>query len=574
MSAKATAYSYVRFSNPQQAGGDSVARQAELRDAWLARHENVILDTSVTLHDLGKSAFTGLHRENPDRHALALFLKLVETGRVARGSYLLLENLDRLSREDEVPACHLLTGILMAGIRVVQLSPYEMALTDKSNGWELMRAVMELSRGHGESALKSERIGKAWARKKAAARECKDRDKVPVLTRMLPAWLEERGGRLVLIPARAAAVKRIFELSAAGYGELLICRRLEREGHAPFGKSGRWRRVYVGKILRSRAVYGEYQPMSRRTGKPDGAPIPNYFPKVIPEAEWRACRGHAAERLTKKPGRRGHHINVFAGLLRGALTGGTVVNTGPVNRSAGTRQRVLISLAAHQGRERRVSFPAATFETAILSLLREINPHDILNGDHPDKSGALAAELTGVEAELAAATAYLEEKGFSRTIADRITRLEAAQRDLAAQLAVARQEAAHPLSESWGETQSLIETLAAAPDPDDARMRLRGALRRIVEGIYLVVVARGSVRVCAVQVWFEKGKKHRDYLIVSRPAYGNGKKARTEPTWSAASLAPVITRGLSLDLRRRKDAADLATALEAANLEDLVDGSV
>ena len=34
MSAKATAYSYVRFSNPQQAGGDSVARQAELRDAF------------------------------------------------------------------------------------------------------------------------------------------------------------------------------------------------------------------------------------------------------------------------------------------------------------------------------------------------------------------------------------------------------------------------------------------------------------------------------------------------------------------------------------------------------------
>src|SRR5262245_30163387 len=84
------------------------------------------LDTSLTLRDLGKSAYTGEHRKNPDRHALAAFLKLVEAGRIPPGSILIIENLDRLSREDEVPACHLLTSILLAGIRVVQLSPYEM----------------------------------------------------------------------------------------------------------------------------------------------------------------------------------------------------------------------------------------------------------------------------------------------------------------------------------------------------------------------------------------------------------------------------------------------------------------
>src|SRR5262249_23694609 len=150
----------------------------------LERHPDVPLDKSLTLRDCGKSAFTGTHRQNPDRHALALFLKMVETGRIARGSYLLIENLDRLSREDEVPACHLLTSILMAGIVVVQLSPYEMTLTEKSNGWELMRAVMELSRGHGESKIKSERVTAAWTQRRVHARE----DSRRLLTSQLPAW--------------------------------------------------------------------------------------------------------------------------------------------------------------------------------------------------------------------------------------------------------------------------------------------------------------------------------------------------------------------------------------------------
>src|SRR5262249_39104224 len=150
------------------------------------------------------------------------FLKRVEAGDVQRGSYLLIENLDRLSREDEVPACHLLTSILLAGVQVVQLSPYEMLLTEKSNGWELMRAVMELSRGHGESQIRWEGGGRAGREKRAAAREGRPQphrreDRVggtSVLTHTLPAWVEERGGKLVLIPQKAAVVKRIFRLAA------------------------------------------------------------------------------------------------------------------------------------------------------------------------------------------------------------------------------------------------------------------------------------------------------------------------------------------------------------------------
>src|SRR5262245_34426055 len=93
-----TAFSYLRFSSPQQAAGDSVRRQTEATAAWCQRNR-VELDAVLDLRDVGVSAFKGKNRENPDLHALAAFVTAVKTGRVPSGSFLVVENLDRLSRE-------------------------------------------------------------------------------------------------------------------------------------------------------------------------------------------------------------------------------------------------------------------------------------------------------------------------------------------------------------------------------------------------------------------------------------------------------------------------------------------
>src|SRR4051812_32559267 len=94
------AFSYIRFSSERQKWGHSLKRQTEAAAAWCARN-GVQLDTSRTWHDLGTSAFTGKHRDNPDRHALAAFLEMVEKDKTGslRGSYLIIESLDRLTRE-------------------------------------------------------------------------------------------------------------------------------------------------------------------------------------------------------------------------------------------------------------------------------------------------------------------------------------------------------------------------------------------------------------------------------------------------------------------------------------------
>ncbi len=90
------AYSYVRFSTPEQAKGDSMRRQTAGSDA-VAKEFGWTLDETLTLRDLGVSAFKA---KNAKVGALAIFLKAVENKTVPAGSVLIVESLDRLTRRD------------------------------------------------------------------------------------------------------------------------------------------------------------------------------------------------------------------------------------------------------------------------------------------------------------------------------------------------------------------------------------------------------------------------------------------------------------------------------------------
>lgn len=196
------AYSYLRFSRPEQATGDSLRRQTAAREKWLAEHPAVRLNTSLEMADLGTSGFRGEHRSDPDRHALAEFVALFRAGKITRGSYLLVENLDRLSRESVRIAVQFFLELVNGGIIVVQLSPQVVEYNEQMDTMSMMLAVVELSRGHSESLVKSERCGQAWQEKKRQAATTKE----PV-GRNVPCWLEVadrpkkgNGGRFVLLP--------------------------------------------------------------------------------------------------------------------------------------------------------------------------------------------------------------------------------------------------------------------------------------------------------------------------------------------------------------------------------------
>jgi DNA invertase Pin-like site-specific DNA recombinase len=572
-----TAYSYIRFSSKRQEAGDSINRQDTGAKEWAARN-NVPLDTSLKI-DKGISAFKG---QNADLGSLGEFLKRIERGRVRRGDYLIVESLDRLTREDIQPALRLILAILAAGIRIVQLTPVEMVYDNKSDVTALIIMIVELSRGHSESKTKSERVGKAWREKRRRAQAGEEQNPTArmgnssrVMTRRLPAWVEAKDGQPVLIPDRAAVVGRIFKLAASGYGIPSIIKKFTAEGVPCFGgraRNGGWTRSYIGIILKDRRALGELQP--KEGGVAAGPPIPDYYPAVVTEEEFNAARGGAEQRRTN-PGRLGSsRINLFAGLLKHARDGDGYMMVPRLSKTNGRLNRkfqVLINSHADQGAGRCYSFPYDLFEEAILTHLKEINPHDILNGDHaPDEVMALAGEFATVETELAEATAFMEANGFSPTIGKRITALEARKDELADRLRVARQKAEHPLSETWGEAQSLMASLKAATDQEDARLRLRSALRSMAECIMLLVVPQGQQRLAAVQIWFAGGRRCRTYLLLYSPAHKNAQSDYRPAVCWPCSTVGIVTEG-KLDLRKPDHAARLEKALLALDLSSLRD---
>ena len=72
------AYSYIRFSTPQQALGDSLRRQTEKAAKYAVEH-GLTLDTELNLSDLGVSAF---RQSNAKKGALRVFLDALEALRL------------------------------------------------------------------------------------------------------------------------------------------------------------------------------------------------------------------------------------------------------------------------------------------------------------------------------------------------------------------------------------------------------------------------------------------------------------------------------------------------------------
>eukprot|EP01133_Synstelium_polycarpum_P030636 gene30636-38124_t len=68
--------------------------------------------------DLGVSAYRGT---NVADGALGMFLQLAEAGDIPHGSFLLVETLDRLSRQTARRAVRVLESIVEAGVTVVTL---------------------------------------------------------------------------------------------------------------------------------------------------------------------------------------------------------------------------------------------------------------------------------------------------------------------------------------------------------------------------------------------------------------------------------------------------------------------
>lgn len=345
------AYSYVRFSTPEQAKGDSKRRQNTMAAEYAKLH-NLDLDDTLTFQDEGVSSFRG---RNAETGKLGEFLEAVRKGIVPQGSVLLVENLDRISRQAARKALRTIEDIVEAGVSIVTLTDgKEYDSTSLDDGMSLMWALMTLMRGNEESERKAQRLKQAWIGKKLVA-------KTKIMTAACPCWLTPNADRTdwVKDKAKVKIVKRIFDLTLKGWGVNKIGQTFNREGVPPIGRADRWHVSFIQKTISNPAVIGDlhdyrrdYDSKEKRySRRPTGKVFKGYYPRIIDPVVFKKVAAQHANRERRGKGRgnprNGIVSNTFAGLARcpNPKCGGTMTN---VNKG-GKNKRALVCIKAKQG---------------------------------------------------------------------------------------------------------------------------------------------------------------------------------------------------------------------------------
>ena len=375
------AYSYIRFSSVRQQRGDSVARQTKLSVEYAAKN-GLDLDTDLNLSDLGISAFD---RSNLNKGALGQFLRLVEESRIPHGSYLLVESLDRLSRDKVMDALHIFMGILKAGITVVTLADEQVYSYEKVNeNWSsLIMSIVIMSRANEESAMKSHRIRSSWDAKRKNIENKR-------LTKRCPYWLrptaDEKG--FEFIPERVEIVRRIFKMSMEGVGGATIVKMFNKEGVPVFStKSNGWQNSYIEKVFNSVSVYGALQLKLQRDGEQtELEEIPDYYPAIMSKEEWLLAAAARKSRRTRGGVSKGKQLsNLFSGLLRCGYCGGPMNMGGNkknlANGKSSERKHLSCSNARRGVKCTYIQWGYDDFEPLVLKFCKAVDLSQVLGVD-------------------------------------------------------------------------------------------------------------------------------------------------------------------------------------------------
>jgi DNA invertase Pin-like site-specific DNA recombinase len=493
------AVSYKRFSTPKQGWGDSNRRQTDLAADYCKRHGLRLIDTYL---DAGLSGYTGAHLG--DGGALRALLEAAKAGKFRRDTYLIVESLDRLSRQEISTAVRLFLDILDTGLVIVTLIDGEQVFTKKRVNSEmtaLIIAIVILQRANNESRTRTERVKQA----KAVARQKAREQKIP-LTTLCPVWLTVSGRgdnrRFVVNIDRARIIERIFRLARSGNGTFRISQILNAEGAPTFNDDQKWRHTRVASLLTSRAVVGEYQPClylevdgrKRRVPDPEG-PIKDYYPPIISEFLF-------SEVQTARQRRRPHdefcrewtYANLVSRIGRCGVCGGTLYQSG--NRQLYSYLRCVNS--QYKDCPNTAGFPYIRLESMLLVLddLTELVAVFAAQKSNHSPVGRIA----GLEADIVRARKSLRKLVFafsnmtgpaSQAATGRIESLNTEIQRKESELADIERElrsGGFATRKRFSVRFQAAKATANSSDPQErqlARAALAGELRQVVEAVVL-----------------------------------------------------------------------------------------
>lgn len=295
------AYAYVRWSTAEQGeeGRDSHDRQTTPLQAFTEVTGIPVVETVI---DKGISAFRG---KNARIGQLKGLLDRVESGEIEHGDYIIVESIDRLTRQKLTDSVDLIQSILKKGVRLHTVFDNKTySYDDPSRDLETLILVGVIAkRAHEESDTKSKRLKSAWVKKRDAA-------ETNVIGKQCPYGFryDEQSQSFVIAEEEAQEIRHIF-------GLLKHVGVLESVKQVNQYSKRRWTRTAVLALIKSKSPIGvlRLQRRNENGSKAFDRYVPGYFPKIIDEIEFDAAVSAMKNRLTGgNSGRRTlHHYNIF-----------------------------------------------------------------------------------------------------------------------------------------------------------------------------------------------------------------------------------------------------------------------
>ncbi|RZG16721.1 recombinase family protein [Pseudoalteromonas sp. CO342X] len=214
------AYLYQRFSSAAQINNSSEDRQLELQMEWLERNSDRA-ELAKSIFDEALSASKGEVGEHVAKGKLGNFLKALEDGKIERGSFLLIENISRLTRLNITSSQDLIRRFWDADITIVTVADgVEFEPQHGNDPITMSRLFFEIDRHHKEIQWHKKKISYSYQKR---YKDFQQHGIVPKMRR--PFWLDKNGK----LNRYADSVKRMFELYCEGKGQVVISRTLKEE---------------------------------------------------------------------------------------------------------------------------------------------------------------------------------------------------------------------------------------------------------------------------------------------------------------------------------------------------------
>ncbi|RPX43526.1 recombinase family protein [Pseudomonas aeruginosa] len=298
------AYAYIRYSRAVQQTGDSENRQYTALE--LFEHTTGIAIAEV-VYDRGKSAFRG---DNAKTGKFKEILDRIEQGSIHKGDFLVVESIDRITRQRVLDGVELLQGILKKGINIYTTTDQKTySYNDPSRDFEnLLMISLIAKRANEESETKSKRLLSSWNKRREKAQSG---EIIIKKGNSIPYGLSVVDGQFVINEEEQKEIQTLFEYLLT-YGLNTAIKKINLISKRT------WNNGTVNKIITNKTVIGclathrvEYE--NGKSRKISTGYIENYYPKLISTALFYQALDKMKERKSKNyNGRRTEQdFNIF-----------------------------------------------------------------------------------------------------------------------------------------------------------------------------------------------------------------------------------------------------------------------